>query len=126
VCPALQVDRWTSRRVPTFAYQFNGDSAPLRYAPASLVGQIATHVSEVQYLFDLPNTPIPATLDAGQEALAAGMRAAWANFAATGDPSTAALPWPSFGDGGQVMSLAQSQVDTDNASRHHCSFWSAS
>ena len=27
-CPALQVDRWTSERVPTFAYQFNDDNAP--------------------------------------------------------------------------------------------------
>ncbi len=28
VCPALQVDRWTSRRAPTFAYEFNDDNAP--------------------------------------------------------------------------------------------------
>src|SRR5580700_1803378 len=29
-CPALQVDRWTAARgVPTYAYQFNDDSAPL-------------------------------------------------------------------------------------------------
>ena len=32
-CPALQVDRWTSERVPTFAYQFNDDNAPERFAP---------------------------------------------------------------------------------------------
>ena len=31
-CPALQVDRWTSNRVPTFAYQFNDDSAPPLFA----------------------------------------------------------------------------------------------
>src|SRR5689334_1056034 len=31
-CPALQVERSTSRRVPTFAYQFNDDSAPERFA----------------------------------------------------------------------------------------------
>jgi hypothetical protein len=31
-----------------------------------------------------------------QEKLASSMRAAWANFAASGDPSTAAVPWPSF------------------------------
>jgi para-nitrobenzyl esterase len=91
------------------------------------LGQIATHLSELQYLFDLPNAPIPGPLDAGQARLATSMRAAWASFAASGDPSTAALRWPSFNDGGRVMSLAQpqSQVDSDNASRHHCAFWAA-
>ena len=34
-CPALQVDRWTSGRVPTFAYQFNDDNAPERFAAGS-------------------------------------------------------------------------------------------
>ena len=34
-CPALQVDRWTSERVPTFAYQFNDDNAPERFAAAT-------------------------------------------------------------------------------------------
>ena len=71
-CPALQVDRWTSKRVPTFAYQFNDDSAPQRFAPpGALMPPIATHSSEIQYLFDQPNTPVPATLDADQERLAA-------------------------------------------------------
>jgi para-nitrobenzyl esterase len=66
-------------------------------------------------------------LNAGQEALAASMRTAWASFAANGDPSSAALPWPSFDNGGRVMSLVQpqSQVDTANAATHHCAFWSA-
>ena len=68
-----------------------------------------------------------STLNAGQEGLAAAMQAAWANFAARGDPSSAALPWPSFNGVGQVLSLVQpqSQVDTENAARHHCAFWSA-
>ena len=53
------------------------------------------------------------------------MRAAWANFAANGDPSSAAVPWPSFNDSAQVLSLEppQPQVDTSFATTHHCSFW---
>jgi len=127
-CPALQLDQWTSTRVPTFAYQFNDDTAPHPLAPPGALPPIATHSSELQYLFDLPNAPFPATLDPGQEALAASMRAAWTDFAATGDPSSAALRWPSFNDSGQVLSLVQpqSQIDNDNAARHHCAFWSAS
>ena len=109
------------------AYQFNDDSAPQRYAPPGALPPIATHSSELDYLFDLPNTPVPATLDAGQEALATSMRTAWANFAANGDPSSAALPWPSFNNDGQVLSLVQPQPQTDTgfASRHHCAFWAA-
>ncbi len=125
-CPALQVNGWTSANVPTFAYQFNDDSAPHPLAPPGAL-PIATHSSELQYLFDLPNVPFPATLNPAQESLAGSMRAAWANFAANGDPSSAAVPWPSFNDSARALSLElpQPQVDTNFASRHHCSFWAA-
>jgi para-nitrobenzyl esterase len=123
-CPALQVDRWTSERVPTFAYQFNDDNAPERFAP---LPPAATHSSELQYIFDQPNAPIPGTLNADQQALAASMRAAWASFAANGDPSTPAMGWPSFNQGEQVMSLVppQPQTETGFSATHHCTFWAA-
>jgi para-nitrobenzyl esterase len=126
-CPALRVDRWTSTHVPTFAYQFNDDSAPHPLAPPGALPPIATHSSELQYLFDLPNAPFPGTLNPDQEMLAGTMRTAWASFAANGDPSSAAVDWPSFNEGEQVLSLVQpqSQVETDNAAKHHCAFWSA-
>jgi para-nitrobenzyl esterase len=124
-CPALQVDRWTSSQVPTYAYEFNDDAAPQRFAPPGAVAAVATHSSELQYLFDLPNAPVPGALDTDQEALSASMRAAWASFAASGDPSTAAVPWPSVADGVNVMSLVapQPELETDFVARHHCSFW---
>jgi len=125
-CPALQVDRWTSARVPTFAYEFDDDTSPQIFAGDKLP-PIATHSSEIQYLLDQPNAPHAAPLNPGQEALAADMRAAWASFAANGDPSTAVLPWPSIDQGGAVMSLVQplSQVEASFASTHHCAFWAA-
>jgi para-nitrobenzyl esterase len=124
-CPALQVDRWTAALgVPTYAYQFNDDSAPLNIVGSGL--GLATHGTELPYLFDQPNAPFPAMLNADQQALAASMRTDWASFAGTGDPSSRALPWPSF-DGTRVLSLVplQSQVTTDFAAAHHCSFWAA-
>jgi para-nitrobenzyl esterase len=126
-CPALQIDQRTAQQVPTFAYEFNDETAPQLFAPANLLGPGATHGSELQYLFDLPNAPVPGTLNADQEALAASMRAAWANFAASGNPGSAAVPWPAFGDGAQMLSLVppQPQLETDFAARHHCSFWAA-
>ena len=122
-CPALQVDRWTARRVPTFAYHFNDDNAPARFAPVPA----ATHSSELQYIFDQPNAPLPGTLDAAQQRLAGSMRAAWASFAANGEPSTPSLAWPSFQQHEQVMSLVppQPQVWTGFSDAHHCSFWAA-
>lgn len=121
-CPALQVDRWTSKRVPTFAYEFNDNNAPERFAP---LPPAATHSSELQYIFDEPTTPLPGTLTSDQQALAASMRTAWASFAANGDPSSGELPWPSLDDGASVMSLAppQPQVETNFSEIHHCEFW---
>jgi para-nitrobenzyl esterase len=127
-CPALQIDRWTSRWVPTFAYEFNDDNAPLRYPPPLTGPPVATHKSEFPYLFDLPDAPLQEPLSPDQQALAASMRAAWANFAASGNPASAAVPWPAFGaDSMQMLSLVppRPQVETDFASRHHCAFWAA-
>jgi para-nitrobenzyl esterase len=55
------------------------------------------------------------------------MQAAWVNFAATGSPATAALPWPAFGNSAQMLSLLppQPQLQTNFATRHHCAFWAA-
>jgi len=120
-CPALQVDRWTATRgVPVYAYQFNDDNAPVLGKSLGL----ATHGAELPYLFDRPNTPV--VLNPDQQALAASMRTDWARFAGTGNPSSRALPWPSF-NGARVLSLVplQSQVTTDFAAAHHCSFWAA-
>ena len=125
-CPALQVDRWTAARgVPTYAYQFNDDNAPVNIVGASL--GLSTHGTELPYLFDQPNAPFPAMLNPDQQALAASMRTAWASFAASGNPSSRALPWPSIGNGTKVLSFVplQSQVTTDFATAHHCSFWAA-
>jgi para-nitrobenzyl esterase len=85
-CPALQMDGWLAKRVPTFAYEFDDDNAPARAIPP-LNPPVATHTSELGYLFDLPTAPFQAPLSPEQEALAASMRAAWASFAARGDPA---------------------------------------
>jgi para-nitrobenzyl esterase len=124
-CPALQVDRWTAARgVPTYAYQFNDDNAPVNIVGASL--GLSTHGTELPYLFDQPNAPFPAMLNPDQQALAASMRTDWASFAGTGNPSSRTLPWPSF-NGTRVLSLVplKSQVTTDFVTAHHCSFWAA-
>jgi para-nitrobenzyl esterase len=126
-CPALQIDRWTSAWVPIFAYEFSDDNAPLRYPPPLSGLPVATHKSEFPYLFDLPDAPLQEPLGPDQETLAASMRTAWANFAASGNPASANAAWPAFGgaDGAQVRSLVppRPRVESDFAARHHCAFW---
>jgi len=88
---------------------------------------VATHESELPYLFDLPNAPFHPAPSPDQQTLAASMRTAWVNFAATGNPATAAVPWPAFGTDNRMLSLVppQPQLETDFAARHHCGFWAA-
>jgi para-nitrobenzyl esterase len=126
-CPALQLDQETAARVPTYAYEFNDDNAPQPYTPPTFI-TVATHESELPYLFGLPNAPFHPAFSPDQQTLAASMRAAWVNFAATGNPATAALPWPAFSAGStQMLSLVppQPQLETDFTTRHHCAFWAA-
>jgi hypothetical protein len=67
-CPALQLDRWTSTRVPTFAYEFNDDDAPSashrRHTDRGTNGQPAGDRADSRQrpgrLF-LPATPVSAT-----------------------------------------------------------------
>jgi len=125
VCPAVQVDNLISGKVPTFAYEFDDGTAPPIFTGPFY--PFATHSSEIQYLFDQPNAPYATPLNPDQETLAAGMRQAWANFAAGGDPASAAVPWPAFNGTSDVLSLVepQPQVDTAYAASHNCSFWAA-
>jgi para-nitrobenzyl esterase len=119
-----RVDRWTAKRVPTFAYEFDDSTAPPIFAGPGFP-PVATHSSEIQYLFDQPNAPHATPLNADQEGLAASMRRAWTNFAATGNPSAAAVPWPSINMSSNVLSLVQPQPQLvqNFAAVHHCGFW---
>jgi para-nitrobenzyl esterase len=124
-CQALRMDRWLAKRVPTFAYEFNDANAPARSFPQ--LG-VATHTSEIPYIFDLPGAPIQQPFSPDSAALAASMRASWASFAASGEPGADSdLRWPSFGGAEQqrVMSLEApgSQIVRDFATRHKCAFW---
>ncbi len=124
-CPALKMDQWLAKHVPTFAYEFDDDNPPARYFPP--LG-VATHGNEIPYILDVPDAPIQAAFSPDSAALAATMRAAWASFAASGDPSSESdVRWPSFNATQQrVLSLVTpaSVVTRDFASRHNCLFWS--
>src|SRR5262249_12183551 len=122
-CPAEQVDRWTSARVPTYGYQFDDGSAPPIFTGPFY--PIATHTSEIQYLLGQPHAQFPPPPTPTQQGRASRLRPAWTAFAAKGSPSTGAVPWPSFNAGSKVLSLHSPQptVDTSFDADHHCGFW---
>ncbi|GAB3062155.1 carboxylesterase family protein [Intrasporangium mesophilum] len=124
----LQVNSWLTGRVPTYTYEFNDAAAPVRYPPP-LNPAVATHGSELTYLFDLPDAVFQTPLTSSQEALADSMRTAWSRFAATGNPSTRTLAWPrtGTGDATTVMSLQTPSpvLSATYPQRHHYAFWAA-
>jgi para-nitrobenzyl esterase len=111
--------------VPAYAYEFNDENAPDRYLPSFGFPYGAAHAFEVQYLFDLSNTPYPGTLSASQQRLAGAMTRDWTDLAKYGVP---AAGWPRFGPADQrTLSLVPPVpgLETDYAAEHHCSFWNA-
>lgn len=85
------------------------------------------HQSEVQYLFDLSNTPYPGVLSPQQETLATSMRRYWTNFATDRNPSSSgAATWPRFGSiTHPVLTLdaPSATVESNFATAHQCGFW---
>ena len=122
----MDADSWMAKRVPSFADEFDDDTAPKVFAGPDFP-PVATHSSEIQHLFDQPNAPFASARNANQEALAASMRTAWTTFAATGNPSAPGAPWPSVNTDSAVLSLLQPQPRPENnfTSVHHCTFWGA-
>ena len=89
---------------------------------------MATHGSELPYLFDLPNAPFPPRSTPTSRRSRPACATAWANFAATGNPSSRGRALAVVQRGQRaVLSLVppQPQVETDFATRHHCAFWAA-
>jgi para-nitrobenzyl esterase len=126
-CDALTADQSLSKYVTTYSYEFDDENAPERYEPPVDFPYGAAHESEVQYLFDLSNTPYPGVLTTQQQSLAAAMRTYWTNFAKDGSPSSGSAPtWGRFTSvGNQTLSLdtPTPNIETTFAKEHQCAFW---
>jgi hypothetical protein len=94
---------------------------------ASVLGVSTARASAIAAEYPLAAYPAPvlalSTLVSDARACARRGRTSLQN----GDPSAAAVPWPSFNTSSDVLSLAlpQPQIETDFASSHHCAFWAA-
>ena len=81
------------RRAPVFLYE-------MLWKTPAMDGRLRSpHGLEISLVFANPDAPTTAPMTGGGEralAMSRVMSAAWVRFAHTGDPSTAALPWPAY------------------------------
>jgi len=124
-CPARVVDQLLSAQVPTFAYEFNDTNAPEIYLPPVSFPFGATHGSELQYLFKVPQSP---PLNTMQRKLSTKMVRYWTQFARSGDPSSFEdapfwAPYNPAVDEFQSLVPPSPQGELDFAADHQCDFW---
>jgi len=122
-CPGRNVDIALSRYVPTYAYEFNDENAPLiPHNPPASFPLGAYHGAELQYLFSFTSNP-PLTAD--QQQLSDKMIGYWTHFAKTGDPNSSGSPtWsPYSAVTDQIQSLVPPTpiVESTFDSNHQCS-----
>ena len=126
-CTARQVDRWVSRYVPTYAYEFNDENAPEDSLPPSGYPFGAAHATEIQFLFITPVLPGTPSLSAKERVLSANMVQYWTNFAKRSSPNSTKVPeWEPYESGSDVFqSLVPPKPapETGFAADHHCGLW---
>src|SRR5262250_1293959 len=98
-CNARLSSRFLSQYVPTYQYEFNDPNAPMLFFASISFPTGASHASELQYIFDVLETPVPSPgLTPAQEQLSKTMVRYWAEFARTGNPNSSETPpWPPYG-----------------------------
>jgi para-nitrobenzyl esterase len=88
------------------------------------------HASELQYIFDILETPMPSSgLTPAQAQLSGTMVGYWMQFARTDDPNSPGAPaWPAYGSSDQFQSLhpPTPAPGTGFAADHKCAFWGLS
>jgi len=127
-CNARIAARSLSQFVPTFQYEFNDPTVPMLYFAGVSFPTGAYHASELAYLFDLSQTPVPNPgLNAAQQGLADAMVGYWTQFARSGDPNSIAAPaWPAYmamSDRFQSLQLPAPTTKAGFAADHKCAFW---
>ncbi|HXM58707.1 MAG TPA: carboxylesterase family protein, partial [Candidatus Dormibacteraeota bacterium] len=126
-CNAQTAVNALSRQVATYQYEFADPDAPMRFLPAVSFPTGAYHAAELQYLFDLPQSPIASPgLTPDQQRLSRAMVRYWTQFARTGTPNSPRTPfWPRADASRRLQTLAPPTpaATTGFAADHQCAFW---
>src|SRR5205814_76497 len=108
---------------------FADPDAPMRFLPPVSFPTGAYHAAELQYLFDLPQSPVAGPgLTPDQQRLSRAMVRYWTQFARTGSPDAPRTPfWPRAGADMRLQTLARATPAPAPgfADEHQCAFWSA-
>ena len=128
-CTARQVDRWVSRYVPTYAYEFNDENAPEDSLPPAGYPFGAAHATEIQFLFITPVLPGTPNLSAKERVLSSDMVQYWTNFAKHTSPDSGRVPeWQPYAGGSDIFQSLlppNPAPETGFAADHHCALWAA-
>jgi para-nitrobenzyl esterase len=127
-CNARLSSRLLSQYVPTYQYEFNDPNAPMLFFPPVSFPTGAYHASELQYIFNVLETPVPSPgLTAAQAQLSNTMVGYWTQFARSGDPNSPGAPaWPPYAstsDEFQSLHPPTAATSTGLATDHKCAFW---
>ncbi len=123
--PAAKTNQLLSARMPTYAFEFAGNSPWYAGLAEPTWAFGSHHLSEMAYIFDLA---IFEQLNPAQRRLADDVIARWSAFARTGDPNLAesAVSWPrTRPQDREVQSLTPDGISrTDFHADHRIGFWS--
>jgi para-nitrobenzyl esterase len=131
VCLARVLDTRLARHVPTFAYQFNDETAPSYLPPLSYPPR-AYHTAELQYLFPLFHGGLgtPHALNQPQARLSDAMVRIWTHFARAGTPETGAFfrgnTWPPYEpwrDNVRVLDIDAIRTEYHYGVQYDCALW---
>ncbi|MBE1490033.1 para-nitrobenzyl esterase [Plantactinospora soyae] len=121
-------DRLFAAHMPTFAYEFTDRSAPALFPFPPGLDSLASHGSELQFLFDITYDVPPLTEE--QRRLGDTMIGYWSRFVATGKPNGRDLPsWQpvratAIDPYVQELGIGRRHVGPyDRATAHNFSFW---
>jgi para-nitrobenzyl esterase len=127
-CNARISSRLLSQFVPTFQYEFNDPTVPMLYFANVSFPTGAYHASELGYIFDITQTPVPNPgLTPAQKDLSDAMTSYWTQFARSGNPNSVGAPaWPAYmamSDQFQSLHPLAPTTNTGFALDHKCAFW---
>jgi para-nitrobenzyl esterase len=130
-CNARISARLLSQYVPTYQYEFNDPTVPMLYFANISFPTGAYHASEIGYIFDITQTPVPNPgLSPAQRNLSDAMVGYWTQFARSGDPNSVGAPaWAAYAamsDLFQSLQLPTATTKTGFATDHKCAFWGLS
>lgn len=130
ICTPRRADRYLSKFVPVYAYEFADRTAPSYAAPVSFPYG-AYHTGELQYLFPLYRGGQGAAhaFTHAQARLSDTMVAYWTAFARSGDPNGPGTPdWPKYDNKDPVFQklILPQPIQESGATYNHvhqCNFW---